>query len=146
MDQADAKKTTAITRDSLAGGKTTTAYGREDLSSAIDFDANTAIADLRAKQRRMERISVVLALMFVGGVVTAAIMSEGDIFSKTLTILQSVESEDGHASRNPAVNCMDSRNKNLPYCIERAAKNDANWRSIVRYQQGQSNSFTLHGK
>ena len=93
-----------------------------------------------------ERYAWIATAVFVVSIGVLGYLSDGRMFSGTLEFLQGLENSDSQASRNPAANCRDPRNAQLPYCTERRAKSEADWRSITRYQGGKSNAFSLNGK
>ena len=97
------------------------------------------------RQKRLERITLIVTIAFTTVVAFAAWYTDGRIFSSAWNTILSFEAP-GHASRNAALNCQNPKNKNTPYCVERTAEAGAMWESISRYTDGKGNAFTLHGR
>ena len=88
--------------------------------------------------KRSEKVALWLTGAFLLSFGAVAYFTDGSV----LELMGNLEGKDARASRNVAVNCRDKRNASLPYCQERRAETDSNWRGIVR-DGGQANAFKL---
>ena len=93
--------------------------------------------------KRSEKAVVGIVVGFVAVFGAVAYLTEGAFVSGAVKFMGSLEGKDANASRNAAINCQDKRNMRLPYCEERRARTEADWKGIVRYGGGQSNAFKL---
>ena len=98
---------------------------------------------LRWRRKLTERVAIAVVCLFLVGVGVAAWLTEGQVFSAPLTALRSLESKEGLASSNASVNCRHPKNKNTPYCQERAAEVEGQWQGISRIQGGKAAPFKL---
>ena len=98
------------------------------------------------KRQRLENLALALALLFGLGIVFVAWFTDGQAVTGVVRALQSVESEDQKASENDQINCTHPRNKNTPYCLEKKAKIESDWRNTTVYGGETVRQFSLHGK
>lgn len=94
-----------------------------------------------ARQKQLERIALGATVVFVVFVGLLGWYSDGKVFTVPWAVLMSLESP--KAPRDPAQNCPNPENAKTPYCIERKARLEADWKAISRHQRGKSNPFTL---
>ena len=118
----------------MAPGKTTTVYIKPE----------ERVAALVSSQRKIERTMIGVTLLIFGGIAAFILIPSRALNTTTAWISQFENG--GSVSRNASTNCLDPRNKNTVYCLDRAASVDADWRSISRGQNGKSNQFTLTGR
>lgn len=102
------------------------------------------VAALESSQRKIERIMVGVTVLIFGGI-AAFILIPSRALDTTSAWISQLENG-GSVSRNASTNCLDPRNKNTVYCLDRAASVDSDWRSISRTKDGKSNQFTLTGR
>lgn len=81
--------------------------------------------------------------LFLLGVCVAAWLTDGQVFSTPISALRSLESKEGQSSSNASVNCRNPKNKNTPYCQDRAAEVEGQWQGISRIQGGKAAPFKL---
>ena len=112
-----------------------------EVRSAVDFDTTSAIQELKARQRRVERFALFGSGVFLVALIGAVVLSYSGALQGAWDFVTSFE-KDGNASRNVAANCQDPRNRNTPYCVESAWRTESNWRSIER-GGGKANAFSL---
>lgn len=104
-----------------------------------------SIERVRWQRKLSERLAIIAVLLFFTGVGVAAWLTEGRLFSSTMTALRSLEGSDGQGSENASVNCKHPKNKNTPYCQERTAEVEGRWQSMSRVQGGKAAPFKLSG-
>lgn len=102
------------------------------------------VAALKDQQRKIERLMVGITLVIFGGIAMFLLIPSEALESTTAWI--SRLENGGTVSRNVATNCLDPRNRNTAYCLDRAAAVESDWRSITRFSNGKSNQFTLSGR
>lgn len=95
-------------------------------------------------QRKLERAILAGTICLVVIVGSAVWLTDGKILKGTVKFLQKFESE-ADQGRNAAKNCMDVRNRNTPYCQDRAGQAEQDWRGITR-NGGGGNAFKLTDK
>lgn len=118
----------------MAPGKTTAVY----------IKTEDRVAELKSSQRKIERVMVGVTLLIFGSIAAFVLIPSRALDSTTAWISQFENG--GNVSRNASTNCLDPRNKNTVYCLDRAASVESDWRSITRGQKGKSNQFTLTGR
>jgi hypothetical protein len=114
------------------------------LAMALVTHGGVAIEALRRRQKKVERIALAIALSFILFVSALAFLTDGEVFSGTLSVLRSFENPDASTPHNAALNCLDPRNKKMPFCQERTGRLESEWRSVVRSHGGRTNPFSLH--
>ena len=129
------------TKQNISKGKTNVAAAKPIRSSSVPSLAS--MERLRWRRKLTERVAMAVVVIFLVGVGVAAWLTEGQVFSNTVTALRSLEGKDGQASANASVNCKHPKNKNTPYCQERSAQVEGQWQSISRIQGGKSAPFKL---
>ena len=102
------------------------------------------VAELKSHQRKIERLMVGVTLSIFGGI-AVFILVPSKALDSTSAWISNFENG-GPVSRNAATNCLDSRNKNTSYCLDRAAVVESDWKSMSRFQNGKANQFTLTGR
>jgi len=105
-----------------------------------------SVARVDVESRFVEHFALVFSLLFVGSIGFLIWYTDGKIINSTVRVLQSFESSDAQASRLSAVNCQDPRNKNTPYCVERAANIESEWNALGHSRSGPGSMFSLHGR
>jgi hypothetical protein len=118
----------------------------EPATSQVSAKNKTSVfrgEEIRRRHRFLERLAIGLTVAFCGVILFAIWYSDGRVLDSPIKFLQSFESKDAQAPRNYAQNCRDPRNKNLPYCQDKIAQTEAEWRSMSRTQGGKTNHFTL---
>lgn len=88
---------------------------------------------------RLVLISTVIFCLLLGFLIW---LSEGDIVRRPIAYISSFEAL---GSRNVALNCMSAKNKNTPYCQDKAGESESDWRSVTRHKGGGS-AFSLNSK
>ncbi|MFN8392690.1 MAG: hypothetical protein U0136_20530 [Bdellovibrionota bacterium] len=100
--------------------------------------------DARRRRRFLESTALVLTVVGCLGLAFTIWYTDGKVLDSSIEFLQSFESKDSQAPRDYAQNCQDPRNKNTPYCQDRMAQTESDWKSMGRTQGGKTNYFTLH--
>lgn len=108
------------------------------------IEPTAALKELREKQRRVERMTIIIVSCLMGLIWLFILLPTGFI-NHAGNMIERLENG-GEVTRNVAKACKDPRNQKTAYCLERAAKSDADWRNMSRFQNGKTNQFTLHGK
>lgn len=96
------------------------------------------------RRKRSERLALILAMSFCVLIALLTWLTDGRLFGGAWDMVMQFEAP-GAASRNPAINCLNPRNKNTPYCAERKGQIEGEWQGISRHHKGKSTPFTLHG-
>jgi hypothetical protein len=104
-----------------------------------------ALKELRDRQRRIERLTIFVVAGVVSLILFLAVLIPSGAIGGAGDLIFRLE-YGGDMSRNTAKMCKDPRNKNTAFCQSKASKHEADWREISRFNGGQSNKFTLHGK
>jgi hypothetical protein len=118
----------------VAPGKTTRVY----------INPEARVAELKSRQRKVERTMIGITLLIFTSI-SAFFFIPSKALEATENWISRMENG-GEVSRNASANCTDPRNKNTPYCLERQANIDSDWKSISRFQNGKTNQFTLTGR
>ncbi|MCC6954404.1 MAG: hypothetical protein IT290_09820 [Deltaproteobacteria bacterium] len=93
--------------------------------------------------KQSEKVILGITLGFFAFFGVIAYLTDGQPVSGTINFLGGIEGNHASESRNAAINCRDKRNMKLPYCEERRARTEADWKSIVRYGADDTNAFKL---
>lgn len=97
-------------------------------------------------ERRTERWALAVVLSLIAAICSAVYFTDGAIVTSAMGIFRKMENPDKFGPRDKGLSCKDPRNANTVFCKERSAQVESDWRSVVRFQGGHSNSFTLGGR
>lgn len=102
----------------------------------------------RERQRKafVERMILGATLTFCFALIFAVWYSEGKVLENPTKFLAQFAGEDALASKDAALNCRHPKNRNTPYCQERTAALESDWKSMGRTQGGKVNPFGLTDK
>ena len=100
----------------------------------------------RWRKMMLDRLILAATFSFCGLMIFTVWYSQGRVLDKPIRFLSQFAGKDALAPRNAAQNCANPKNKNTPYCQEREGQVQADWQSMSRNQDGETNPFTLHGR
>ncbi len=95
------------------------------------------------KRSKLERNTFALTALFIAVVAYLIWFTDGRIVTEPWEVIMQFEAP-GNPPRDAGLNCQNPKNTKTPYCMERQAAIEAEWRSISRYHRGKGNAFTYH--
>ena len=122
----------------------TVGTGDSDVAVPTDgIDEIFDVAVIRARQKRVERFTLGIVVLFLFSLATAYVLTEGKVVDDPAMVLRGFGG--GVAKQTQQINCEEKQNLRMKVCQERATEKESNWRSIVRFVDGKSNAFSVHG-